>query len=88
MFAWLTPTEVGLLLILGAICIFGGRMLSELRRVNRHLRALRDDENWQRARAERELLRYDPDYGNGKRLGAPRGGDSSLYLGETREKPG
>jgi hypothetical protein len=81
MFDWLwrlTPTEVGLLLILGAICIFGGRMLSELRRVNHHLRALRDDEDWQRARAERELLRYNPDR-RGKPLaqGAPRGGDSS-----------
>jgi hypothetical protein len=64
MFDWpwrLTSTEVGLLLILGAICIYGGRMLSELRRVNHHLRALRNDEDRQRARVERELLALDLD---------------------------
>jgi len=55
----LTLTEVGLLLILGAlvaICIYAGRMLRELQRVNRHLRALRNDDDWLRARAERERL--------------------------------
>jgi len=55
----LTLTEVGLLLILGAlgaICIYLGRMLRELQRVNRHLRALRNDDDWLRARAERERL--------------------------------
>jgi hypothetical protein len=57
----LTLTEVGLLLILGAICIYGGRMLSQLRRVNQHLRALRNDEDRRRARTERELLALDLD---------------------------
>ena len=64
MFDWpwrLMSTEVGLLLIFGAICIYGGRMLSELRRVNHHLRALRNDEDRRRARAERELLALDLD---------------------------
>ena len=59
MFNWLwrlTMTEVGVLLILGAICIYGRRMVSELRRVNHHLRALRNDEDRRRAQAERELL--------------------------------
>ena len=62
MFDWpwrLMSTEVGLLLIFGAICIYGGRMLSELRRVNHHLRALRNDEDRLRARTERELLALD-----------------------------
>jgi hypothetical protein len=49
-------TEVGVLLILGAIWIYGRRMVSELRRVNHHLRALRNDEDRRRAQAERELL--------------------------------
>jgi hypothetical protein len=52
----LTLTEVGLLLILSAICIYGGRMLGQLRRVNHHLRALRDDEHRLQARTERALL--------------------------------
>ena len=52
----LTLTEVGLLLILGAICIYGGRMLAELRRVNHHLRALRNDEDRLQAQTERALL--------------------------------
>ena len=75
MFDWLgrlTPTEVGLLLIFGAICIYGGRMLSELRRVNHHLRALRNDEDRRRARAERELLALDLD-----RRGEPLAQDAS-----------
>ncbi len=58
----LTLTEVGLLLILGVICIFGGRMLGELRRVNHHLRALRNDEDRLRARTERALLALDLDH--------------------------
>ena len=65
MFDWpwrLTSTEVGLLLILGAICIYGSRMLSELRRVNHHLRALRNDEDRLRARTERALLALDLDH--------------------------
>lgn len=57
----LTLTEVGLLLILGAICIYGGRMLGELRRVNHNLRALRNDEDRLRARTERALLARDRD---------------------------
>lgn len=64
----LTLTEVGLLLILGAlgaICIYAGRMLRELRRVNHHLRALRNDEDRLRARAERGLLALNLD-GHGK----------------------
>ena len=52
----LTLTEVGLLLILSAICIYGGRMLGQLRRVNHHLRALRDAEDRLQARTERALL--------------------------------
>jgi hypothetical protein len=59
MFNWLwrlTMTEVGVLLILGAIWIYGRRMVSELRRVNHHLRALRNDEDRRLAQAERELL--------------------------------
>jgi hypothetical protein len=55
----LTLTEVGVLLILGTLvasCIYAGRMLRELQRVNRHLRALRNDDDWLRARAERERL--------------------------------
>lgn len=69
----LTLTEVGLLLVLGAICIYGGRMLGELRRVNHHLRALRNDEDRLRARAERELLALDLHH-RGEPLvqGAPR----------------
>ena len=55
----LTLTEVGLLLILGAICIYGGRMLGELRRVNHNLRALRNDDARRRARTERALLALD-----------------------------
>src|SRR3989449_11648731 len=55
----LTLTEVGLLLILGVICIYGGRMLGELRRVNNHLRALRNDEDRLRAPTEREILALD-----------------------------
>ena len=57
----LTLTEVGLLLIFGAICVYGGRMLGELRRVNHNLRALRNDEDRLRARTERALLGRDPD---------------------------
>jgi len=57
----LTLTEVGLLLILGAICIYGGRMLSQLRRVNHYLRALGSDEDRLQARIERELLALDLD---------------------------
>ena len=69
----LTLTEVGLLLILGAICIYGGRMLSELRRVNHHLRALRSDEDRLQARIERELLALDLDRrGEPLAQGAPR----------------
>ncbi len=59
MFEWLwrvTLTDVALVLILGAICMYGARMLAEVRRVNHHLRALRDDEDRQRAQAERHLL--------------------------------
>ena len=52
----LTLTEVGLLLTFGAICVYGGRMLGQLRRVNHNLRALRNDENRLRARTERALL--------------------------------
>jgi hypothetical protein len=53
----LTLTEVTLLLlVLAAICIYGGRIHSELRKVNEHLRALRNDGDWLRARAERERL--------------------------------
>src|SRR2546428_8589524 len=52
----LTLTEVGLLLILGAICIYGGRMLGQLRRVDHNLRALRNDEDRVQARTERALL--------------------------------
>jgi hypothetical protein len=54
-----TLTEIDLLLIFGAlvaICIYAGRMLGELRRVNHHLHALRNNEDWLRARVERELL--------------------------------
>ena len=58
----LTLTEVGLLLILGAICIYGGRMLSQLRRVNHYLRALGNDEDRLQARIERELLALDLDH--------------------------
>jgi hypothetical protein len=58
----LTLTEVGLLLILGAICIYGGRMLGELRRVNHNLRALRNDDDRRRARTERALLALDLDH--------------------------
>jgi uncharacterized protein YbjT (DUF2867 family) len=53
----LTLTEVGLLLILGAICIYGGRMLGELRRVNHNLRALRNDEDRLRARTNERSSR-------------------------------
>ena len=52
----LTLTEVGLLLIFGAICVYGGRMLGQLRRVNHNLGALRNDEDRLRARTERALL--------------------------------
>jgi hypothetical protein len=55
----LTLTEVGLLLIFGAICVYGGRMLGQLRRVNHNLRALRNDEDRLRARTERALLARD-----------------------------
>jgi len=69
----LTRTEDGLLLILGAICIYGGQMLGELRRVNHLLRALRNDEDRRRARTERELLALDLDHrGESLAQGAPR----------------
>jgi hypothetical protein len=53
-------TAVGFLFILGtllgAVCLYVRPMLGELRRVNHHLRALRDEYR-RRARAERQALR-------------------------------
>ena len=79
----LTLTEVGLLLILGAICIYGGRMLAELRRVNHHLRALRNDEDRLRARTERALLAADRNHrGEPLTQDAWKGGTSTETRGE------
>ena len=76
----LTLTEVGLLLILGelgAICIYAVRMLRELQMVNRSLRALRNDDDWLRARAERERLALNLDRHGESVAEIPRGSNFS-----------
>jgi len=55
----LTLTEVGLLLVVCAICIYGHRLLGELRKANDTLRALRRLEDRHLARTERALLSAD-----------------------------
>jgi transposase-like protein len=58
----LTLTEVGLLLVVCAICIYGHRLLGELRKANDTLRALRRLEDRHLARTERALLSADLDH--------------------------
>ena len=85
----LTLTEVGLLLILGelgAICIYAVRLLRELQMVNRRLRALRNDDDWLRARAERERLALNLDRHGESVAEIARG--SNISSGEVRSVTG
>ena len=85
----LTLTEVGLLLILGelgVICIYAVRLLRELQMVNRRLRALRNDDDWLRARAERERLALNLDRHGESVAEIARG--SNISSGEVRSVTG